>query len=121
MFKVLRNKGDWFRKVKRYSIFGMTSFTTEDNKRATDFVNLHRFTTRSAFGIREREVFAFVRMGKFEGTMAKFAKELLVTVFVMTVLYKLVEPHLGQESVELFISGNLLCKSWFGGCPLFKG
>jgi len=46
---------------------------------------LHRVTTRSAFGIREREVFAFVRMGKFEGMMAEFAKELLVTVFVMTV------------------------------------
>jgi hypothetical protein len=46
---------------------------------------LHRFTTRSAFGIREREVFAFVRMGEFERMMAEFAKELLVTVFVMTV------------------------------------
>jgi hypothetical protein len=44
-----------------------------------------RFTTRRAFGIREREVFAFVRMGKFEVMMADFAKELLVTVFVMTV------------------------------------
>jgi len=50
-----------------------------------DFVNFHRFTTRRVFGIREREVFAFVRMGKFEGMMADFAKELLVTVFVMTV------------------------------------
>ncbi|SDG94064.1 hypothetical protein SAMN04488510_1021, partial [Fervidobacterium changbaicum] len=69
----------------RYSIFGTTSSTTEDNERATDFVNLHRFTTRSAFGIREREVFAFVRMGEFERMMAEFAKELLVTVFVMTV------------------------------------
>jgi hypothetical protein len=29
--------------------------------------------------------FAFVRMGKFEGMMADFAKELLVTVFVVTV------------------------------------
>ena len=27
----------------------------------------------------------FVRMGKFERMMAEFAKELLVTVFVMTV------------------------------------
>jgi hypothetical protein len=44
-----------------------------------------RFTTRRAFGIREREVFAFARMGKFERMMAEFAKELLVTVFVMTV------------------------------------
>jgi hypothetical protein len=44
-----------------------------------------RFTTRRAFGIREREVFAFVRMGKFERMMAEFAKELLVTVFVMTI------------------------------------
>jgi len=50
-----------------------------------DFVNLHRFTTRSAFGIKERKVFVFLRMGKFEGMMADFAKELLVTVFVMTV------------------------------------
>ncbi|HOV55935.1 MAG TPA: hypothetical protein PL122_07400, partial [Bacteroidales bacterium] len=50
-----------------------------------DFVNFHRFTTRRAFGIREREVFAFVRMGKFERMIADFAKELLVTVFVMTV------------------------------------
>jgi len=53
-----------------------------------DFVNFHRFTTRRVFGIREREVFAFVRMGKFEGMMADFAKELLVTVFVMTVFVK---------------------------------
>jgi hypothetical protein len=44
-----------------------------------------RFTTRSAFGIRERKVFAFVRMGKFERMMADFAKELLVAVFVMTI------------------------------------
>jgi hypothetical protein len=44
-----------------------------------------RFNTRRAFGIRERKVFAFVRMGKFERMMAEFAKELLVTVFVMTV------------------------------------
>ena len=43
------------------------------------------FTTRSAFGIREREVFVFVRTGKFERMMAEFAKELLVTVFVVTV------------------------------------
>jgi hypothetical protein len=50
-----------------------------------DFVDLHRFTTRSAFGIRESKVFAFVRMGKFERMMADFAKELLVTVFVVTV------------------------------------
>jgi len=50
-----------------------------------DFVNFHRFTTRRAFGIREREVFAFVRMGEFERMMAEFAKELLVTVFFMTV------------------------------------
>jgi hypothetical protein len=57
----------------------------EDNKRATNFVNFHRFTTRSAFGIRERKVFVFVRMGKFERMMAEFAKELLVTVFVVTV------------------------------------
>jgi len=34
-----------------------------------------RPTTRSAFGIREREVFAFVRMEKFERMMAEFAKE----------------------------------------------
>jgi hypothetical protein len=53
-----------------------------------DLVNLHRFTTKSAFGIRERKVFVFVRMGKFEGMMADFAKELLVTVFVMTVFVK---------------------------------
>jgi len=39
----------------------------EDNERAMDFVNLHRFTTRSAFGIKERKVFVFVRMGKFAG------------------------------------------------------
>jgi hypothetical protein len=57
----------------------MTGSTTEDNERAMDFVNLHRFTTRRAFGIREREVFVFVRMGKFEGMMADFAKGLLVT------------------------------------------
>jgi hypothetical protein len=44
-----------------------------------------RFTTRRAFGMRERKVFAFVRMGKFERMMADLAKELLVTVFVMTV------------------------------------
>jgi hypothetical protein len=44
-----------------------------------------RFTTRRAFGIREREVFAFARMGKFERMMEEFAKELLVTVFVMTI------------------------------------
>ncbi len=50
-----------------------------------DFVDLHRFTTRRAFRIREREVFAFVRMGKFERMKAEFAKELLVTVFVMTI------------------------------------
>jgi hypothetical protein len=50
-----------------------------------NFVNFHRFTTRRAFGIREREVFAFVRMGKLERMMAEFAKELLVTVFVVTV------------------------------------
>jgi hypothetical protein len=36
-------------------------------------------------------------------------------------LYKLVEPHFGQESVELFIMGNLLCQEMVGGCPLFKG
>jgi len=53
-----------------------------------DFVNFHRFTTRRVFGIREREVFAFVRMGKFERMMADFAKELLVTVFVLTVFVK---------------------------------
>jgi hypothetical protein len=35
--------------------------------------------------MRERKVFAFVRMGKFERMMADLAKELLVTVFVMTV------------------------------------
>ena len=57
----------------------------EDNERAMDFVNLHRFTTRSAIGIKERKIFVFLRMGKFEGMMADFAKELLVTVFVMTV------------------------------------
>jgi len=39
-----------------------------------------RPTTRRAFGIREREVFVFVRMGKFERMVAEFAKELLVTV-----------------------------------------
>jgi hypothetical protein len=50
-----------------------------------DFVNLHRLTTRGAFGIREREVFVFVRMGKFERMMADFAKELLVTIFIVTV------------------------------------
>jgi hypothetical protein len=44
-----------------------------------DLVNLHRFTTKSAFGIRERKVFMSVRMGKFERMMADFAKELLVT------------------------------------------
>jgi len=44
-----------------------------------------RFTTRRAFEVREREVFVFVRMGKFERMMAEFAKELLVTVFVMTI------------------------------------
>ena len=50
-----------------------------------DFVNFHRFTTRRAFWIREREVFAFVRVEKFERMMADFAKELFVTVFVVTV------------------------------------
>ncbi|MDM7320120.1 MAG: hypothetical protein P3W91_000155, partial [Fervidobacterium sp.] len=85
VFKFLMNNGDWFGEVISYSIFGTTSSTTEDNERATDFVNLHSFTTRRAFGIREREVFAFVRMGEFERMMAEFAKELLVTVFVMTV------------------------------------
>jgi hypothetical protein len=44
-----------------------------------------RFNTRMAFGIREREVFSFVRTGKFERIISEFAKELLVTVFVMTV------------------------------------
>jgi hypothetical protein len=51
----------------------------------TNFVDLHRFTTRSAFGIREREVFVFVRTGKFERMMAEFAKVLLVAVFVVTI------------------------------------
>jgi len=50
-----------------------------------DLVDLHRFTTRRAFGIREGKVFVFVRMGKFERMMAEFAKELLVAVFVVTV------------------------------------
>jgi len=31
------------------------------------------------------------------------------------------EPHLGQESVELFILGNLLLSKVVGGCSLFKG
>jgi len=31
-----------------------------------------------------------------------------------------VEPHLGQESVELFISGNLLCQELVGGIPYLK-
>jgi hypothetical protein len=44
-----------------------------------------RFTARRAFGIREREVFVFVRVEKFERMMAEFAKELLVTVFVVTI------------------------------------
>jgi hypothetical protein len=62
----------------------------EDNERAMNFVDFHRFTTRSAFGIREREVFAFARMRKFERMMAEFAKELLVTVFVMTIFVQAV-------------------------------
>jgi len=32
-----------------------------------------------------------------------------------------VEPHLGQESVELFIMGNLLCQELVGGVsPIYK-
>jgi len=48
-------------------------------------VNFHRFTTRRAFWVREREDFALLRIRKFESTFAIFAEELLITIFVMTV------------------------------------
>jgi hypothetical protein len=59
-------------------------------------------------------------MGKFERMMADFAKELLVTVFVVTIFVQAGGTAFGQESVELFISGYLLCQELVGGCPLFK-
>ncbi|XEY03547.1 hypothetical protein QO060_08140 [Fervidobacterium gondwanense] len=49
-------------------------------------------------------------MGKFEGMMAEFAKELLVTVFVMTVFVKAGGITFWQESIELSLSGYLLCQ-----------
>ena len=42
----------------------MTGSTTEDNERAMDFVDFHRFTTRRTYGIRERKVFVFLENGK---------------------------------------------------------
>jgi len=63
----------------------MTSSTTEDNERAMGFVNFHRFATRKAFRIRERELFVLMRMRKSERMIAVFTKELLIAVFVMTV------------------------------------
>ena len=63
----------------------MTSSTTEDNERAMGFVNFHRFATRRAFRIRERELFVLMRMRKSERMIAVFTKELLVTVFVVAV------------------------------------
>ncbi len=83
VFKVIRNKRDRF--GERGSIFCMTSSTTEDNERAMGFVNFHRFATRRAFRIRERELFVLMRMRKSERMIAVFTKELLVTVFVVTV------------------------------------
>ncbi len=85
VFKVISKDRDRFGEIKRDSIFGMTSSTTEDNERAMGFVDLHRFATRRAFSVRERGDFALVRMRKFESTFAIFAEELLVTVFVVTV------------------------------------
>ena len=58
-------------------------------------------------------------MRKSERMIAVFTKELLVTVFVVTVFVDK-EPHFGQEGVELFISWNLLWVRVGGGCPLFK-
>jgi len=63
----------------------MTSSTTEDNERTTDFVDLHRFATRRAFRIRERELFVLMRMRKSERMIADFTKELFIAVFVVTV------------------------------------
>jgi len=57
----------------------------QQNKRATDFVDLHRFTTRRAFRVSEREDFVLGRMRKLERMIADFTKELLIAVFVMTV------------------------------------
>jgi hypothetical protein len=61
----------------------------------------------------------FIRTGNLKEMFTVFAKELLVTVFVM-ILYKLEELHFGQESVELFIMGNLLCQEMVGGVPSLK-
>jgi len=58
-------------------------------------------------------------MGKFEGMMAEFAKELLVTVFVMTVFVKAGGITFWQESIELSLSGYLLCQELVGGGSLF--
>lgn len=95
----------------------MTSSTTEDNERATDFVNFHGFTTRRAFKVREREDFVLGRMGKSERKFKNFAKELLAAIFIMVVFVDR-KPHFGQEDVGLFISWNLIWVRVVGGSPI---
>ena len=60
-------------------------------------------------------------MGKFERMMAEFAKELLVTVFVMTIFVQAGGTAFGtRESWGVHIGIPALSRvGW--GCPLFKG
>ncbi len=85
VFKVISKDRDMFGEIKRDSIFCMTSSTTEDNERTMGFVKFHRFATRRAFRVRERELFVLMRMRESERMFAVFTKELLIAVFVMTV------------------------------------
>jgi len=47
-------------------------------------------------------------------------KILYHTKTLLAFLNNLVEPHFGQESVELFISGYLLCQELVVGVPYLK-
>ncbi len=62
-----------------------------------------------------------MRMRKSERMIAVFTKELLVTVFVVTVFVEVGRTTLWARSVELFISWNLLLlRVVGGGVPYLK-
>lgn len=73
------------RKRKRNRSFEVALSASEANGVTSDFVNFHGMVAMDATRVREREEFAFFGEGKFEITLAIFAKELLVFEFIMTV------------------------------------
>ena len=119
VFKVVGKDRDRFREIKGDSIFGMATSTTENNERAMGFVNFHRFTTRRAFWVREREDFVLGRMRKSERMIADFTKELLIAVFVVTVFVEVGRATLwARRCWVIHIGIPPLDKSCWGVSPI---